>query len=265
MENTPYPLFLSTQHCDECDPSTGHFQWNFDNVIVPRNLKSDIYIQLYNIQMSRQFPNVYGTGCTLTFFFDHLPNVKYTITIPEGYYETVNDIITAVNGASMVRVDTGQIIQSALVFSNPGLPNRLLNVDNINSSLDLTIEPRGLALRLGICNENLQVPYALVAPNLTKTKGTWDILFPKQVYVCSNKSLQLDVSNDSSLTASRRIIASIPINCNYGDIIPYERPFPIQPLRNNAIDYIDIELCDEKFTPLPFHNTFALTFMFYKD
>jgi hypothetical protein len=266
MDSPPYPLFLSSQTCDESEPENGKFQWNLDSTIVPRTLKSDIFVQLYNIQMSRQFPNVYNEGTKLTFYFNNLPAVLYTLTISKGYYETVNLIISAINAvASAVRVDTGTTVPNPLTFAYSGNASRILTVDNTNASLDITIEPNGLALRLGICNKELVVPYVLVAPNLTTTLGTWDILFPKQIYVCSNKSLQLDNANDSSLTASRKIIASIPINCNYGDIIPFDRPFVLQPLRNNSIDYIDIEMVDENFSPLSFHNCFALTFMFYKD
>jgi len=266
MDTIPYPLFLSSQTADEAEPQNGKFQWNFDNTILPRSNKSDLYIQLYNIQMSRQFPNVYGEGRILTFYFTNLPNVKYTITIQEKYYDTINEIITSTNNiATATRVDTGTTVPNPLVFAYSGNASRLLTVDNVNASLDLVIEPTGLALRLGICNQSLEVPYALVAPHLTTTKGTWDILFPKQIYVCSNKSLQLDTSNDSSLTASRKIIASIPLNVNYGDIIPFDRPFVLQPLRNHSIEYIDIEMVDENFIPLPFYNTFAFTFMFYKD
>jgi hypothetical protein len=261
MDSPPYPLFLSSQTADFTDPVNGKFQWNLDSAIVPRNLKSDLFIQLYNIQLSRQFPNVYSEGRVLTFSFDNLPTILYTITIEAGYYNTVGDIITAVNATSMVRVSTNQIIPNQLVFSNPDLSSRIINVDNTNTSLNLTILPTGLALRLGICNAPLQVPFA----NLTRTNGTWDILFPKQIYLCSDNSLQLQTANDSSLTASRKIIASISNNVNYGDIIPFERPFVIQQLRNTSIEYIDISFVDENFEPLPFHNTFAMTFMFYKD
>jgi hypothetical protein len=208
---------------------------------------------------------VYGEGRVLTFSFDNLPSILYTITIAPGYYQSIADIITAVNAASMVRVETNQIITNALTFADLNIPSRNLTVDNTHASLDLTIHPTGLALRLGICNAPLQVPHVLISPNLTRTLGTWDILFPKQIYLCSDNSLQLQTANDSSLTASRKIIASIPINCNYGDIIEFERPFIIQQLRNQSIEYIDIALVDENFQALPFNNTFALTFMFYKD
>ncbi len=42
MDNPPYPLFLSSQTADEAEPENGKFQWNLDNSIVPRNLKSDL-------------------------------------------------------------------------------------------------------------------------------------------------------------------------------------------------------------------------------
>jgi hypothetical protein len=165
----------------------------------------------------------------------------------------------------MVRVQTNQVIPNPLVFSNPALSSRILNVDNTNTSLDITIYPTGLALRLGICNSPLQVPFVLVAPNLTRTLGTWDILFPKQIYLCSDNSLQLQTANDSSLPASRKIIASVPNTVNYGSIIPFDRPFIIQQLRNQSLEYIDISFTDENFEGLPFHNSFSFTFMFYKD
>lgn len=258
---TPYPVFLSSQTCDESIPAHGKFQWNLDTAIVARSTKSNMYIQLYNIQMSRQFPNVYGEGRILTFFYTLTPSVIYTITIPEAFYPDVASITTAMAAQLAVRTDTQTTFPNPLTITVFSTTTRILNIDNTNASLDITILPTGLALRLGICNQSLLVPYV----GTTNTLGTWDILFPKQIYVCSNKALQLDNSNDSSLTGSRKIIASIPLNVNYGDIIPFERPFVLQPLRNNAIEFIDIEMIDENFNPLPFNNTFALTFMFYKD
>jgi hypothetical protein len=265
MDNIAYPVYLSSQTADELIPEKGKFFWNLDNKIVSSTLRKNLYIQLYNIQISRQFPNVYGEGRTLTFFHNNLPNVKYTKTIAEGYYQSVADIISAYNGGQVVRVDTGQLITNPITFAYDNNASRILTVDNTHASLDLTIEPTGLALRLGICNSPLEVPHVLVAPNLTKTKGTWDILFPKQIYITSGRSLQMDVSNDSAMMANRKIIASVPMNSNYGDIIEFERPFIIQPLKNLSVENIDIAMTDENFTPLPFHNTFALTFMFYKN
>lgn len=267
MDNA-YPLFLSSQTCDFAIPEEGKFSWSLDRAITSRSLKSEIKIQLYNIQLSRQFPNVYGEGCILLFHFNNLPNVKYELVIAQGFYETITSLLAAIAAQTNVhRLDVGVKTQvpNPLRISYDENAARVLQIDNINSTLDLTIEATGLALRLGICNSPLIIPHVLQAPNLTQTLGTWDILFPKQVYICSDKNLQLDTSNDSSLMASRKIIASIPINCNYGEILDYERPFVIQSLKNQSIDSIDIELVDENFVNLPFHNTFALTFMFYKD
>ena len=259
--DTPYPVFLSSQTCDEAFPAEGKFQWTLDTAILARSTKTDLYVQLYNIQMSRQFPNVYGEGRVLTFYYTSAPSVLYTITIPAAYYPDVASITTAMASQLATRIDTGTTFPNPLTITVNSATTRILTIDNTNASLDLIILPTGLALRLGICNQALSVPYV----GTTNTLGTWDILFPKQIYVCSNKSLQLNNANDSSLSGSRKIIASIPLNVNYGDIIPFERPFVLQPLRNNAIEFIDIEMVDENFSPLSFHNCFALTFMFYKD
>ncbi len=204
---------------------------------------------------------MYGEACVLKFFYDATPTVFYSITIDAGYYDTIALIISAMAAKSAIRIDTGGTFANPLTITVVAGASRLLTIDNTNASLDLTILPKGLALRLGICNSPLVCSYT----TNVNTKGTWDILFPKQIYVCSPKALKLNNSNDSSLTASRKIIASIPLNVNYCDIIPFDRPFVLQPLQNNSIDYIDIEMVDENFSPLSFHNTFALTFMFYKD
>jgi hypothetical protein len=270
MFKQAYPIFLNTQSADKIISSDGLFEWILDRSILPVNKAiSDMEIQVHSLQISRQFSNVMNGGNVLTFMLTSglAPNEvteQYTIVIDELYNATIDEIIAKFNAVvSANRVGVPLAVARPLTLVRGSRTDRIISIFTPSSS-KIVIENSGLALRLGISNESLNV----LGTNNTiaaavAMRGTFDLNFPKMLYITTD-SLDIDISADSTPTASKKVLCGLAVNAAYGDFIPMEFPFVRLPLANKSINRVQLKLVDELFNPIQMYNSFSITLMLYK-
>lgn len=262
-----HPIFLNSQSADTLVSKEGYYEWILDQTLLPVNKAlADMEIQVHSLQISRQFKNTCNGGNVLTYYLADVPQIKYTVTIPERYYATIDEIITAFNNVTNAVRQTTHILEVPRHFTlHSG--NRTDRLIGAYSSLatEIVILNKGLGLRIGVSNE----PETILATNIAAGsasvfKGTFDLNFPKMIYITTDDSLELDQSADSTPTASKKILCGLPVNAAYGDFIPFEEPFVRLPIANKSINKINIRLVDELFNNIEMYNSFAITLMLYK-
>lgn len=226
MFKTAYPLFLNSTQCESIDSKNGKFIWTLDTTITPQNRDVlDLEFQFHSLQLSRQFKNCANGGNVLTFQTDVYATNLYTITIPEKYYATITEIITAFNAvANAFRVSDNFALPTPLRLVDPAGTDRIIKV-YVMTAFKIHIQNTGLALRIGMPNESFTVLATNISTNQASFNGTIDLNYPKYVYICSDNSLLIDISNDSSPTAHLRVLVGLPVNCDYGSFIPLNEPF----------------------------------------
>lgn len=263
---TAYPIFLNTQSADTVRSADGYFEWILDQSLTPVNKTiSDMEIQVLSLQISRQFENTSNGGNILQYALSSAPTVFFTVTFPERYYSTIDEIITAFNSVTNAERITGAYLAVPRHFSlhNPNRTDRLIGAFSALAT-EFIIHPKGLGLRIGVSNETETILATNIAAGSAAIfKGTFDLNFPKMVHITS-EDIEIDQSADSTPTASKKILCGSPCNAAYGDFLPMAEPFVRLPISNKSINKITLKLVDELFQPIQMYNAFSITLMLWK-